>query len=82
MEAAAGNVRVLTDSVQNLGHLVEFLGANIGAVCESKVNQHVATLEVLVRSTDAIMINQGERPSDLGLSVGRVRLGKACFLHY
>jgi len=47
-----------TDTVHDLRHLVQFLGTDIRTVGESKVNQHVATLEILVCRANAVLVNQ------------------------
>ena len=64
-EDRSHNITVLLlDIVNHAGHLVQLFRADIRAVCESKVNQRVFSLEILLGERLAVLVDQLEGATD------------------
>lgn len=66
MTVYGGRSTLLTDNINNLGHPVKLLRTNVGAVGESKVDQHKFVVQAATVKGLPMMICQLERAAQPG----------------
>lgn len=73
--------QLLLDDVNHLGHLVQLLGADVGAVCEAEIDEGVSSFQIFRREWLSVMVKELKGTPNFGFANSLCGLCDALTFH-